>query len=132
MYSSHKKGYMALASSVIISLALLAAVLRLNESHFYFDQLLLNKEFKMQSRVGAYSCINRVLLILAQDPYYVPGAEGDSKYMLGGECVITSILGTNVKEVNLQFYFKTVRTGTSAKVDMDKEPLQVYEVVEYP
>ncbi|MCU0653169.1 MAG: hypothetical protein MUD10_02825 [Candidatus Pacebacteria bacterium] len=88
-FNEGDKGYIALLSSIIISLVMTCLAFTAARAGFYsrFDSL--NGEYKRVSKGLAESCVNHALLELSQNPNY-PGAETD--FVVGfGHCDIAPI-----------------------------------------
>ncbi len=66
----NQSGYIALVSSIIISILLLAVTFTVSSNNFSGRFNVLNAEFKERSLALAEACVDTALLKLAQNPFY--------------------------------------------------------------
>ena len=95
MNSQYHKGFIALMSSIIISIILLTLVVTVSASTFYARFDALGGETKRESLSLAESCMNMALLRLAQNPLYQPAPSGDTIAVGSKNCIIDQALTTS-------------------------------------
>jgi len=88
---SIQEGFIALTSSIIISLLLMTMVLTVSTSSFYARKGALEGENKRESLGLAESCMNIALLRLAENALYRPALDDDAVQIGDGDCVIDSV-----------------------------------------
>ncbi|MBP6060747.1 MAG: hypothetical protein KA515_01950 [Candidatus Pacebacteria bacterium] len=71
----NQKGFMALISTIIISMILLLITINLNLTLFYRRANVLDFELKTESFQLAYSCLNIAILKIIRDKNYNPNNE---------------------------------------------------------
>jgi len=88
MKTNHQSGYIALVSSIIISILLLAVTFAVSSNNFSSRFNVLNAEFKERSLALAEACVDTALLKLAQNPSY----SGNESISVGNDqCSILAI-----------------------------------------
>ncbi len=75
IHQNKQRGFMALISTIIISIILLSMAVSLNLTNFYAQSNTLDSEFKEISFNLAESCIQIALLKIIQNPNYHPDSE---------------------------------------------------------
>ncbi|MEY4602303.1 MAG: hypothetical protein RL292_244, partial [Candidatus Parcubacteria bacterium] len=94
-YVKHKgkqqRGFIALISSIILSIILLGLTLRVSSSNFSARANALQGEFKSISVAVARSCSQSALLRLSQEYWYVPKESGDVININEEKCIITEV-----------------------------------------
>lgn len=86
-----KRGFVALISSIILSLILLGLTLRVSSGNFSARANALNSEFKSISVALARSCSQIALLKLSQEYWYIPEENGDRITIEENTCIIKKI-----------------------------------------
>lgn len=86
-----QRGFIALISSIILSIILLGLTVRVNSSNFSARANALHAEFKSISVALARSCSQSALLRLSQEYWYIPSADGDVINIDEEECIIKEI-----------------------------------------
>lgn len=94
-----QKGFIALISSIILSIILLGLTLRVSSSNFSARSNALQSEFKSISVALAKSCSQNALLRLSQEYWYIPEENGDVVYIDEEKCIITEI-NHEVEDIN--------------------------------
>ncbi|MBI3459075.1 hypothetical protein HY061_02330 [Candidatus Azambacteria bacterium] len=77
----NNSGYIAIISTIIISLLLMGIIFAVNSSSFLTRSNLLNSEFKEQSFALAEACVDSALLKLAQNASY----SGNENVLIGND-----------------------------------------------
>lgn len=102
-----QRGFIALISSIILSIILLGLTLRVSSSNFSARANTLHAEFKSISVALARSCSQSALLMLSQEYWYVPDEDGDTVSIGEDKCIIKEInhevedLSTHAKKVTI-------------------------------
>ncbi len=86
-----KRGFIALISSIIISIILLGLTVRVSSGNFSARANALHAEFKSISVVLARSCSQSALLRLSQEYWYIPEEDGDVVPIEEETCTIKKI-----------------------------------------
>ena len=92
-FRRHKSGagFVALMSSIIISVMLMMMVFSVSTSSFYARLDAMGKEHKRESLELAESCMNIAFLRLGEDDSWKPAVTGDSVTLGNNTCVIDSV-----------------------------------------
>ncbi len=88
---SKQKGFIALISSIILSIILLGLTVRVSSGNFSARANALHSEFKSISVALARSCSQSALLQLSQEYWYVTKTEGDVMHIEENTCTIKEI-----------------------------------------
>jgi hypothetical protein len=86
-----QRGFVALISSIILSIILLGLTVRVSSSNFSARANALHAEFKSISVALARSCSQSALLRLSQEYWYVPEESGDLIIVDEEKCTIKEI-----------------------------------------
>ena len=86
-----QRGFIALISSIILSIILLSLTIRVSSSNFSARTNALHTEFKSISVALARSCSQAALLRLSQEYWYIPNGNGDTVSIEEDECTIKEI-----------------------------------------
>lgn len=86
-----QRGFIALISSIILSIILLGLTLRVSSSNFSARANALHTEFKSISVALARSCSQSALLRLSQEYWYIPSEDGDIINIDNQNCTIKEI-----------------------------------------
>lgn len=111
-HSNQQRGFMALISTIIISVILLSMAVSLNLTNFYTQSNMLDAEFKEISFNLAESCTQIALLKLIKNPSYHPDNEVAS--INGNTCTIISI-NTGIIETSADY--KNYSTNLRATIN---------------
>ncbi|MCX6703689.1 MAG: hypothetical protein NTV02_03310 [Candidatus Zambryskibacteria bacterium] len=90
-WGNQQKGFIALISSIILSLILLGLTLQVSSGNFSARANALSAEFKSISVALARSCSQAALLRLSLEYWYVPNEGGDSVNIEENTCIIKEI-----------------------------------------
>lgn len=85
------KGFIALITSIIISVILVGLVFTTSTSGFFSRIGAINSEYKRLSLYMAESCADLALLNIAKDYSYTPIAGGETLTIGDGHCLIQSV-----------------------------------------
>ena len=116
---SLQNGFMALISTIIISVILLSMAVSLNFTNFYTQSNTLDSELKETSFNLAESCVNIGLLKLIQNPNYHPYNEVVN--IRNENCTIISIDNDTIETMA---NYKNYTTNLHAKIDPNNRSVQ--------
>lgn len=119
---SLQNGFMALISTIIISVILLSMAVSLNFTNFYTQSNTLDSELKETSFNLAESCVNIGLLKLIQNPNYHP--DNELVNINSNTCTIISI---NVDTIETMANYKNYITHLRAKTNSIDGSIQALE-----
>lgn len=122
IYQNKQHGFMALISTIIISIILLSMAVSLNLTNFYAQSNTLYSEFKEISFNLAESCTQIALLKIIQNPNYHPDNEVVSMHR--DTCTIISI---NADTIETMANYKNYTTNLRAKIDPDDGSMRSLE-----
>ncbi|MBP6883689.1 MAG: hypothetical protein KBC06_00425 [Candidatus Pacebacteria bacterium] len=124
----NNNGFIALISAIIISVVLLLVITNLSLTGFYNRFNILDSELKERSSALAESCVDIVLLILAQNPAYT----GNQTITVidGDTCTIKSITpSSNPIIIDTKAVFKKATTNLNVKVTKSTLFIESWEEV---
>ena len=110
-------GFIALMSTVIISVILLLIAVNLSQTSFFGRFNILDAELKEKSSALAEACADTALLKLVNNPSYFPPAGGESVSVDGNDCIIESVSLSIPKIINVQTDYKNYITKFKIEVD---------------
>ncbi len=87
----HKKGFVALIASIIVSFLALACAVTAGDAVFRHEISLQRSEYKLESYALVLTCLHRALFNLAIDPDYVPSAGGETVTVDKNNCIILNV-----------------------------------------
>src|SRR3989338_9629330 len=103
--NTKNQGYIALISTIVISLILLALTANMSTAGFYVRFNSLDSEYKRISLGLAESCVHAALLKLAKNNTYAPPSGGEIVSVGSEECTIVEVIPDSVDPTK-----KTVKT----------------------
>jgi hypothetical protein len=108
-------GFIALMSSIIISVILLVMITGLNLSEFYTRTNILDSELKEKSLALAEACTDTAILKIINNSNYNPTNEMVN--VDADTCVIQSVSGTIEKTINIQADYQNYFTNLKLKIN---------------
>ena len=122
IYQNKQHGFMALISTIIISIILLSMAVSLNLTNFYAQSNTLDSEFKEISFNLAESCIQIALLKIIQNPNYHP--DNELMNINSKTCTLISI---NNGAIETMANYKNYTTNLRAQIDPDDRSMRSLE-----
>lgn len=124
----HKRGFVALMSSIIISAILLMVVVLQSFTGFNSRYNILYGEYKERGNAIAEACVSATLLLLANNSAYVGNA---TTSISGSECYVGPIvlIGSNKVFMTRAIYKDT---HTNLKISVNSSDLSIVSWDEFP
>lgn len=91
IYNNKQKGFVALVSTLIITIVMMLVITRASTSSFFARFDVLGSEFKRRSLGLSEACLNAALLKIAQNYNYAPTSGGEVIQVGQDYCAIRSV-----------------------------------------
>ncbi|MDB5259651.1 MAG: hypothetical protein JWO73_859 [Candidatus Taylorbacteria bacterium] len=121
------KGFVALFSSIVISISLLLMALSLSENVTAAYESVMHAEYRAIVRARTYACFQRALAKISEDYFYVPAIGGD--HVGEFDCTIDLVAAADRahREVSTSAAYHGIRGKMTASLQLDSQSIQIIQ-----